>query len=107
MSDAELVEDVRIKPRDVSNEQVCFDDLLDDLARDEPRLRIVIDPIDLSQVDALVWRDGEVLGEGGNSVHADNDPTAHAEKAAVRAAARTLRAHGHCAVVVASGEPCV
>jgi len=57
---------------------------------------------------ALVWRDGEVVGEGVNSVHADADPTAHAEIAAVRAAAKALGSPWLTgAVVFASGEPCV
>lgn len=57
---------------------------------------------------ALVWRDGAVLAEAVNSVHADADPTAHAETVAVRAAARALGTPWLTgAVVVASGEPCV
>ncbi len=38
-------------------------------------------------VGALVVRDGEVLGEGCNGPVAGHDPTAHAEIAALRAAA--------------------
>lgn len=57
---------------------------------------------------ALVWREGEVLAEGVNSVQADLDPTAHAETAAVRAAARATGSPWLTgAVVLASGEPCV
>lgn len=56
---------------------------------------------------ALVWRDGEILAEGVNSVQ-DGDPTAHAETDAVRAAARASGSpYLPGAVVVASGEPCV
>jgi guanine deaminase len=39
---------------------------------------------------ALVARDGNVIGEGANSVTATNDPTAHAEIVAIRAACRAL-----------------
>lgn len=39
---------------------------------------------------ALVARDGTVLGEGTNTVTGTNDPTAHAEMNAIRAAAKTL-----------------
>ncbi len=39
---------------------------------------------------AVVVRDGKIVGEGANSVTASNDPTAHAEVNAIRAAAKTL-----------------
>ena len=56
---------------------------------------------------ALVVRGGEVLGTGVNTVGRDSDPTAHAEVAALRAAARV---HGAGrlvgATVVSSCEPC-
>ena len=39
---------------------------------------------------ALVVRDGEIIGEGVNSVTATCDPTAHAEVNAIRAAAKAL-----------------
>jgi tRNA(adenine34) deaminase len=41
-------------------------------------------------VGALVVRDGVVIGRGGNAPIAGSDPTAHAEIAALRDAARTL-----------------
>jgi tRNA(adenine34) deaminase len=41
-------------------------------------------------VGAVVVRDGVVVGRGGNSPIAHNDPTAHAEIAALREAGRTL-----------------
>lgn len=39
---------------------------------------------------ALVVRDGRILSRGANCVTLDNDPTAHAEIQAIRAACRTL-----------------
>lgn len=39
---------------------------------------------------AVIVRDGEIIGEGTNSVTATNDPTAHAEVIAIRTAARAL-----------------
>jgi guanine deaminase len=39
---------------------------------------------------AVVVRDGRVLGEGTNSVTASNDPTAHAEVVAIRAACAAI-----------------
>ncbi|MGO8759523.1 MAG: nucleoside deaminase [Terracidiphilus sp.] len=39
---------------------------------------------------AVIVRDGKIVGEGVNSVTAANDPTAHAEVNAIRAAAKAL-----------------
>src|SRR5208337_5581157 len=39
---------------------------------------------------AVIVRDGRIVGEGANSVTATNDPTAHAEVNAIRAAAKAL-----------------
>lgn len=39
---------------------------------------------------AVVVRDGQVIGEGANSVTATNDATAHAEVTAIRAACKAL-----------------
>ena len=41
-------------------------------------------------VGAIVVRDGEIVGRGGNSPVAASDPTAHAEIAALRDAGRSL-----------------
>jgi tRNA(adenine34) deaminase len=41
-------------------------------------------------VGAVVTKDGAVLGTGRNRMRADNDPTAHAEVVAMRAAATAL-----------------
>ncbi|MEO6928469.1 MAG: tRNA adenosine(34) deaminase TadA [Casimicrobiaceae bacterium] len=41
-------------------------------------------------VGAVVVRDGAIVGRGGNAPIAHSDPTAHAEIAALRDAARTL-----------------
>jgi tRNA(Arg) A34 adenosine deaminase TadA len=39
---------------------------------------------------ALVAKEGKIIGEGANSVTTTNDPTAHAEIVAIRAACRAL-----------------
>jgi guanine deaminase len=39
---------------------------------------------------AVIVQDGQVIGEGANSVTANNDPTAHAEIVAIREACRSL-----------------
>lgn len=56
---------------------------------------------------AVIVREGEILGEGWNQVTSANDPTAHAEVVAIRAAtarAGTWMLPG--AVLYASCEPC-
>lgn len=58
-------------------------------------------------IGAVVVRDGELLGEGWNSVIAYSDPTAHAEVVAMRDAARMVgnyRLPG--ATVYVTLEPC-
>ena len=56
---------------------------------------------------AVVARGGAVVGEGANEVTATNDPTAHAEVVAIRAASRalgTFELRG--CEIYASCEPC-
>jgi guanine deaminase len=55
----------------------------------------------------VIVRDGEVLGSGVNQVPIDNDPTAHAEVIAIRAACRKLGTYdlGGC-TLYSTGEPC-
>jgi len=58
-------------------------------------------------VGAVIVRDGELLGEGGNEPIGANDPTAHAEVVALRDAARragNYRLPG--AVLYVTLEPC-
>lgn len=56
---------------------------------------------------AVIVRDGEIIAEGWNRVIATNDPTAHAEVIAIRAAcARLGRFHLEDCVLYASSEPC-
>ena len=58
-------------------------------------------------VGALVVRDGVIVGRGFNSPIGEHDPTAHAEIAALRDAARNLRNYrlSGCELVVTL-EPC-
>lgn len=56
---------------------------------------------------AVVVRNGEIVGEGWNRVIATNDPTAHAEIVAIRAASQKLgRFHIADCTLYASSEPC-
>jgi guanine deaminase len=56
---------------------------------------------------AVVVKDGEVVATGVNEIHSTNDPTAHAELTALRAAGRKLGSPNleGCSVY-ASGHPC-
>ena len=72
-------------------------------------VRLAVDNVTEGQLPfaALVVRDGTVLGTGVNTALRDDDPTAHAEVAAVRDAClaqSTLDLGG--ATIVASCEPC-
>jgi guanine deaminase len=56
---------------------------------------------------ALIVRNGEILGEGANSVTATNDPTAHAEVTAIRAAAKLMNTFSLAGCeLYTSCEPC-
>ena len=60
-----------------------------------------------SPYGAVIVRDGAVLVRAANTVHATNDPSAHAEMVALREASRILgrRDLSDC-VMYASGRPC-
>ena len=58
------------------------------LALDEARAAAAAGEV---PVGAVVTKDGAVLGTGRNRMRADQDPTAHAEIVAMRAAAQALR----------------
>ncbi|MGB8030709.1 MAG: nucleoside deaminase [Terracidiphilus sp.] len=56
---------------------------------------------------AVIVRQGKIVGEGANSVTATNDPTAHAEVNAIRAAAKALRTFNLAGCeLYTSCEPC-
>ncbi len=83
-------------------------DLLD-MAMMERALRLAAQAADAGEVPvgAVVYRGDEVLGEAANARERDADPTAHAEIAAIRAAAREVgswRLDG-CSLAVTL-EPC-
>ena len=56
---------------------------------------------------AVIAKDGVVIGEGANSVTRDNDPTAHAEVRAIRAACQSLATFSlEGSEIYTSCEPC-
>ena len=56
---------------------------------------------------AVIVRDGKIVAEGWNRVTSDNDPTAHAEVVAIRAAASSLGSFSLAGCeIYTSCEPC-
>ncbi|MCS4248459.1 nucleoside deaminase [Pseudomonas sp. BIGb0164] len=55
---------------------------------------------------AVLTHNGELLAEAVNEIHLTQDPTAHAELLAIRAASRLLGARLEGCVIYASGQPC-
>ncbi|RZK51523.1 MAG: nucleoside deaminase [Pedobacter sp.] len=56
---------------------------------------------------AVVVLDGKIIAKSANKVHATNDPTAHAEVAAIRLACKKLKTFDlEGAVIYTSCEPC-
>lgn len=66
-----------------------------------------IDNNDGGPFGAVVVRDGKIIGEGNNRVTSSNDPTAHAEVVAIRAACQNLKSFQleNCTIYT-SCEPC-
>ena len=56
---------------------------------------------------AVIVKDGKIVASTGNTVNKDNDPTAHAEVNAIRAACKKLKQSDlKGAVIYTSAEPC-
>lgn len=55
---------------------------------------------------AVLVLNGELLVEAVNEIHLSEDPTAHAEMLAIRAASRQLGVRLDDCVIYASGQPC-
>ena len=55
---------------------------------------------------AVLVKDGRVIVEAVNTIHISQDPTAHAEMLAIRAACQQLGARLDGCVIYASGQPC-
>ena len=66
-----------------------------------------IDANDGGPFGAVVVKDGEIIGEGWNSVTSTNDPTAHAEVMAIRKACENLNSFQlEGCILYTSCEPC-
>lgn len=78
--------------------------------------RFLVEAIDLARANiasggrpfgAVVVKDGDVIAKGVNEILATNDPTAHAEMTAIRAASQALGSpYLQGCTVYASGNPC-
>ena len=55
---------------------------------------------------ALLVKNGQVIAEAVNTIHISQDPTAHAELLAIRAASQQLGPRLEGCVIYASGQPC-
>jgi tRNA(Arg) A34 adenosine deaminase TadA len=56
---------------------------------------------------AVIVKEGAIIAEGWNRVVVDNDPTAHGEMLAIRAAGQKLKSFNlHGCELYTSGEPC-
>ena len=82
------------------------------MTNDQPHLQraIALAHADVAQggrpFGAVLTRNDEVLVEAVNEIHLTQDPTAHAELLAIRAASRQLGARLEGCVIYASGQPC-
>lgn len=82
----------------------------------EQKKRFLCEAIELARTNiaaggrpfgAVVVKDGAVVAEGVNEIHSTNDPTAHAEMTALRAASRKLGTPNlEGCTIYASGHPC-
>jgi tRNA(adenine34) deaminase len=57
-------------------------------------------------IGCVIVREGEVVGEGANEVATENDPTAHAEIVAIRAATKRMGADLRGTTLYSTLQPC-
>lgn len=57
---------------------------------------------------AVIVRSGKIIGEGANTIYADNDPTAHGEVEAIKDACRRIGSNDLSGAVIYTngGAPC-